>query len=215
MTHTLRPTILWLLAAVLLGGLIYAVSLTIQDQDVTPPATSGQSDETPPAFVAYQPTIVGTRDGVRQWRLEAESMRDGAGQVFLTGIAQGVLYRDGEGYLEFSADQGIWDQYTEDLHLTGDVRVYQDGEQLIATDSLQWKSAAELLIAEGPVTVWHEGTRIDAHGMRGEMADGRLIFEEGVQVETRSGLRLSLPSRLEYDLDGGDLLGLGPIRLEF
>lgn len=213
MTGALRSTLLWLLAVALLGGLVYAVSLTLHDP--APAPATGEPAEEPPAFIAYQTTVVGTRDGVRQWRLEAASMRDQGEQVLLTGIAQGMLYRDGEGYLEFTADEGIWDQRTEDLHLSGDVRIYQEGEQILATENLQWQSAGELLLAPGPVDVWHDGTSIQAQKMRGEMADGRLIFEDGVQVETRGGLRMSLTSRLEYDLDEGDLLGLGPLRLEF
>lgn len=212
--RTMRPILLGLLALALLGGLIYAVTLTLQDPESST-ATHGQTDETPPSFVAYHTTIVGTRDGVRQWRLEAESMHDQDGQVHLVGITQGVLYRDGEGYLEFTADRGIWNRSTEDLHLLGNVKVYQEGEQILATDSLQWRSASELLVADSHVVVWHEGTRIEAQRMRGEMDKGWLIFEDGVQVETSGGLRFSLSSRLEYDLDGGDLIGLGPVRLEF
>ncbi len=212
--RSMRSILLWLLALALFGGVIYAVTLTLQDPEPTG-TTDVWSDEAPPTFIAYQTTIVGTRDGVRQWRLEAESVHDQDGQVHLVGIAQGVLYRDGEAYLEFTAERGIWHRRTEDLHLLGNVKVYQEGEQILATDSLQWRSASELLIADSPVEVRHEGTRIEAQRMRGEMDKGRLIFEDGVKVETSGGLRFSLSSRLEYDLDGGDLIGLGPVRLEF
>lgn len=212
--HSMRSILLWLLALALFGGVIYAVTLTLRDPEPTG-ATDQWTTETPPRFVAYQTTIVGTRDGVRQWRLEAESVHDQDGQVHLVGITQGVLYRDGEAYLEFTAERGIWNRRTEDLHLLGNVKVYQAGEQILATDSLRWQSASELLIADSAVEVRHEGTRIEAQRMRGEMDKGRLIFEDGVKVETSGGLRFTLSSRLEYDLDAGDLVGLGPVRLEF
>ena len=139
----------------LFGGVIYAVTLTLQDPEPTG-TTHVWSDETPPTFIAYQTTIVGTRDGVRQWRLEAESVHDQDGQVHLVGIAQGVLYRDGEAYFGIHGGAGHMEPRTEDLHLLGNVKVYQEGEQILATDSLQWRSASELLIAD---SLWRCGMK--------------------------------------------------------
>lgn len=160
-----------------------------------------------------RPTAVGMQGGERQWELTADRMSERDGKVYLDVIEPGLLYRDGEPYLTFSAQAGVWDQATDVLELTGNVRVFRDGEPLLESDKLVWDGRREILTSPGPVRIHHEGTTIRADTMIGYVKKDELVFRGNVQV---LGERVTLTSlgELVYRVEDGSMRGLGPGRLQ-
>lgn len=88
-----------------------------------------------------RPNLVGYQQGVRQWSLKADLIEElpqtTDTQIKLVEITEGLLYRDGEPHLRFTADGGTWRPSTEVLHLDGNVRFEQDDQQFVS----DWLSA--------------------------------------------------------------------------
>ena len=170
------------------------------------------ADEVRLQFV--RPTIVGMLEGVRQWDLVADRMRERDGVVYLDGIAPGQLYREGEEYVAFTAETGIWTLERDTLELQGDVKVYHEGELLLATERLLWDGRTEVLTAPGPVVIYHDGYTIRAGRMTGYVKEDRLVFQENVEVAS-DRLVLRVPDELVYHVEDGSMSGLGAGILQF
>lgn len=193
---------LWLLIvtlAVLLGA------CGLSNQGATERTTLPLDDATV-QFV--RPFVVGMMDGVRQWDIEAERMREKDGVIYLDMINPGQLYRDGERYLSFTATTGVWIQTRDRLELVGDVRVFRDGDPLLTTERLIWEGRDETLNAPGPVEITHDGYIIRANEMVGNVPDDELIFTGDVEVLSK-GMRLEIPGQLVYHVADGKMHGLG------
>lgn len=161
-----------------------------------------------------RPTVVGMLEGVRQWELVAERMRERDGIIYLDGINLGQLYRDGDEYLTFTAETGVWTQAQDQLELRGDVRVYRQGEPLLVSERLLWDGRTEVLTSPGPVEIQHDGYTIRAGTMTGNVKDDELIFQEGVEVVSER-ITLRVPNQLTYHVEDGTMTGLGAGVLQF
>lgn len=199
-----------LLATVAVVAVFYGLFGRAQDDG--PEAVPIAADEATLQFV--RPTIVGMLEGVRQWELVAERMRERDGIVYLDSIEPGQLYREGEEYLAFTADSGVWTQERDTLELEGDVKVYQEGELLMATERLLWDGRTEVLTAPGPVLIHHDGYTIRAGRLTGYVKEDRLIFQENVEVVSER-LVLRVPGELIYHVEDGSMTGLGAGMLQF
>lgn len=202
----------WLfgIVLVLVAGALYA-AFGGSDADVIA-ETPLPLDEATIQFV--RPTAVGMLDGVRQWELTADRMREHEGLIYLDGIDPGQLFRDGEEYLSFTSDAGVWTRDSDKLELSGHVKVYRDGERLLGSDLLIWDGPNELLTSPGPVEIHHDGNIIRAAEMIGYVADDELLFKGGVEV-IGGRVRLTVADQLVYHVEDGTMEGLGSGRLLF
>lgn len=195
----------------LIGVGIFMLSRSAAD-DNEGPTTSLPLDEATIQFV--RPTAIGMLDGERQWELEAERMHEHEGRVYLTAIDPGLLYRDGEPYLSFTAQTGVWHRTSDRLELEGDVRVYRDDEELLRSEVLTWDGRTEILTSPGPVQIHHEGNTIRADRMVGHVKEDELIFQGNVKV-TSGRITLSVPGELVYRVEDGSMSGTGNGWMQF
>lgn len=163
-------------------------------------------DESTVQFI--RPTVVGMLDGIRQWELETERMRERDNLVYMEQIQRGLLYRDGEEYLTFVADTGVWNRDNDELELTGNVTVFRDDERLLDSQRLIWDGNAELLTSPGPVQIQIDGRKIAANEMIGNVKQDELLFKGDVRVQAE-GLTLTVADRLIYHVEEGSMQGFG------
>lgn len=170
------------------------------------------------------PHFVGYHEGVRQWSLEAnlieEDGPDNPGVLLLREITQGVLYREGEEYLTFHADRGVWRPERSQLELEGDVRFHEDGELLLSSEKVMWYGSDERLVSPVRVLAYYDGQRVEADRLEVESVEdtvklsGNVLWTnpDGIQVRAESALYtgdelvfegLLEPVRFELD-QGGD-----------
>lgn len=174
------------------------------EQTADQPAVS--LDETSIQFV--RPVVVGMRDGERQWEIQTENMLDRSNDVLLTDIKNGVLYRDGEQYVSFVADEGVWQQQDDVLDLHGNVKVYRDKQLLLETDYLAWDGRTEMLHAPNDVTIYHSDNTIRAKEMLGYVQEDELHFVEEVYVENER-FTLFVTDKLVYRVEHEEMIGYG------
>lgn len=205
-----RRVWLILLAVVILAGGFYA--FFGRGAEEGPEEVPISAEDATLQFV--RPTIVGMLEGVRQWELVAERMRERDGIIYLDDIEPGQLYREGDEYLAFTATNGVWTQAKDTLELQGDVKVYHEGELLLATERLVWDGRSEILTAPEAVQIHHDGYTIRAARMTGYVKEDRLVFQENVEVVS-DRLVLRVPGELTYHVEDGSMSGLGSGILEF
>lgn len=140
------------------------------------------------------PHFVGYHRGVRQWSLRAEVIEEDAlrapGVLHLTGITEGVLYKDGSAHLRFHAERGVWRQERGDLELEGDVRFYELEKELLSAERVFWYGADERLVAPERVTLYHSDQRVEADSLEALLAEDTVRLSGNVEWTTDSGVRV-------------------------
>lgn len=169
-------------------------------------------DESSVQFV--RPTVIGMLDGVRQWELETERMREQGDLVYMEQIERGLLYREGEEYVTFTADEGIWNRHQDELELLGNVEVFRDGERLLESERLVWQGRSEVLASPGPVQIAIDGNKIRADEMIGNVKQDELVFLGNVHL-TGERISLSVPNKLIYQVEDGSMQGFGTGQFQF
>lgn len=202
----------WVVAVVVAVAVVIAVAALrrppAEDETVQP---SLSLDESSIQFV--RPKVIGMQDGIRQWELETDRMREQGNLIYLEGIHRGMLYREDEEYLTFVADEGIWDRRRDQLTLTGSVVVYRDGEKLLESERIVWDGRSEILTSPGPVQLWLDDYSIRADEMIGDVNKDELLFRGNVDVAS-DRMMLSLPDQLVYRVEDGSMSGVGPGTLQ-
>lgn len=193
---------LWILVVVVLVGAGFGVAQFWGGGETEAPAQSDGADDPTPTLQVFGTELIHSEGGVRKWRLKVDVLREFGERVHLEGITEGILYREGDEGLRFSADRGEYDTSTGDLELSGNVQVERGGEPLLATESLRWEASTER-ITTGAVELWYEGDRIVAGQLEGDLPEGTLWFRENVRLIARSGMTIRATGGIEYHLEEG------------
>jgi lipopolysaccharide export system protein LptC len=155
-----------------------------------------------------KPRLVGWSKGQRQWMVEAQAMNDSGNIVTLERIGRGVIYKDQDEYLTFTAGRGVWqkkvnDRDSSDLTLSGGVKVFKDGRSVFETTRLLWQEETSLLLAPEPVYFDYEGSTAEASRLTLNSVTEDVTLEGDIHFSLREGSRISVQGRLVYNIKSG------------
>ena len=173
-----------------LGGVL-AVALLFARWWMHDPVPDPDGAEAPVIrFVA--PRFVGLHQGVRQWSLAADAIEETRGEkgeriVYLMGVHDGQLYRDGKVALRFEAARGVWREPGSDLVLEGDVVFTSDDGLRFHTQQVHWNAQEERLVAPGQVEIVYEDQRFVADSLDADVKGDRYEFRGNVRWTTDRG----------------------------
>jgi LPS export ABC transporter protein LptC len=103
-----------------------------------------------------------TRDGRREWSLEAASANymEDKKQVFLSELSVIFYLEDGtEAYL--TADRGVLNTVSNDIQVSGNVVIKKDTYRLV-TEKLNYQNKERMIYARLPVLITGEDARVSA-----------------------------------------------------
>ncbi|HLT58623.1 MAG TPA: LPS export ABC transporter periplasmic protein LptC [Limnochordales bacterium] len=153
--------------------------------------------------------VVGRHQGDRQFELEAGAIADEGDWIRLDAIEHGVLYREGETYVTFTAREGRWHRPSNDLVLTGDVVLVYEGRIRVFSDRLEWRAENELVVSPGPVVLETEDDVVRAAAMEADLGQEVVRLQGDVRIERAGGGYIMMPEVLYY-LEEERLEGYGP-----
>lgn len=173
----------------------------------------GGAGGVPPALEFTGSELVGWFRGQKQWALKARSVEvvDESERSRLTGIQEGVIYREGKPYLGFSSAKGEWNPATGSLELSGGIQVTLEGRPVFRTELLRWDGAREKLIIPGRVELSWEGRELSADYLEGDLKRQTLVATGNVRLQD-SGQSLEA-QRVTIDLASGQVRAEGTARL--
>lgn len=199
-----RRVAVLVLAAVLTG----LVTWGARDREEQPPAAPVPApEESRPQLVSTR--VVGRHQGDRQFELDAGAIADEGDWVRIDSIQHGVLYRDGEVFVTFTANEGRWHRQSNDLVLMGDVVLVYEGRVHLYSDQLEWRAADERVVSPGPVMLTRDGDVIRAGVMEADLDQEVVRLRGDVLIERARGGRIQIAD-VRYWLDEDRLEGYGP-----
>ena len=121
-----------------------------------------------------------TRDGVKEWSLEAESAQilEEENRVVLSKLAVVFFTKEGEVYL--TARKGVLKSDTKDIEVTGSVVVKNEGYRL-ETETLQYERRRHILLTQVPVEITGKSSRLAADSMAFDLRTNKTFFKGNVE----------------------------------
>lgn len=176
------------------------------------PAAEPARAPVPPGAEFTEARIVGRRQGVRQWVVDTQRLREERDdQVRAERIESGTLYRDEKPFIDLQAAEAVANQKSNDLTVRGDVvAVHVDGA-VLRTEVLQWLAAEERLVAPGPVVVERDDARAEAGRMEVYWSEEKVRLYDDVTMGRAEGHWL-VAQRVDLPIDGDEMWVYGPFR---
>lgn len=178
----------WLLLVAAAVAIGWAVLQRGAEPPAPPPAAP---EDARPQLVSTR--VVGRHQGNRQFELQAGAIADEGDWVRIEDIQHGVLYRDGDVFVTFSAADGRWHRQSNDLILTGAVELVYEGRVRLSGEQLEWRAAEEKVVSPGPVLLTAGGDRIRASSMEADLDDDVVHLWGDVWIERAGGGRIRMP----------------------
>jgi LPS export ABC transporter protein LptC len=180
--------ILWTIIAIVLCGLVgifIGYRRLMEDRDVF---IEGVKDA---AVISVQKIMqTATRDGAKEWDLEAASGRylAGANQAELEQLQ--VTFHLGDGStVNLTADTGILQTDTKDMRVEGNV-VVVSGSYRLTTQSLHYNYKERLLHTQDVVVIKGENAELSAASLKVELDHHRAHFVGNVKSTLLSSIDL-------------------------
>ena len=128
-------------------------------------------------------SFVQTRDGVREWEIEADrgQTEDGR-ETVVENVRLALRPPEGVGF-RLRADRGRIDLATRDFSLqqnAGQIAVALDSGYTIATPAIHWQEAAGIMTAAGPVSVQGRNVKITGMAMSVDQRTQTIVVSGGV-----------------------------------
>lgn len=122
-----------------------------------------------------------TRDGIKEWSLDAGSAQfiDGKKQAILKDLSVTFYPKDGEPVL-VTADEGVLKIDSNDIEASGNVVVKRKGYRL-DTDRIQYEHSRRVISARRPVKITAETFSLAADAMSFELDTKNTRFRGNVQ----------------------------------
>jgi len=144
--------------------------------------------ENPAAVVAHAAKIgpfsfVQTRDGVREWEIEADRGQTEDGQEAVMENVRLVTHPPKGVGFRLRADRGRINLATRDFSLQqndGPIAVTLDNGYTVETPTLQWQEAAGVMTAAGPVSIQGRDSRMTGMAMSVDRRSQTIIVSGGV-----------------------------------
>jgi len=121
-----------------------------------------------------------TRDGIKEWTLEAESARliETKKHMVLTGLSVIYFTKGGEVYL--TANEGTLNTRTNDIEVTGNVVLINEPYEL-QTEKLNYEHKKRMIYANGPVRIISTKSYLGADAMSFDINANEVQFKGNVE----------------------------------
>jgi LPS export ABC transporter protein LptC len=131
-----------------------------------------------------------TRDGIKEWSLDAGSAQfiDGRKQAILKNLSVTFYPKEGEPVF-VTADEGILKIDSNDIEASGNVVIKREGYRL-DTESIQYDHGRRMIHARRPVKITAEAFSLAADAMSFELDTRKTEFRGNVQGEIRDHVSL-------------------------
>lgn len=118
-----------------------------------------------------------TRDGIKEWSLEAKSAYyiDATKQANLQDVIV-TFFLKNEGKVYLTADQGILKTDSNDIEVTGNV-VVQNETYRLKTKKLNYKHTKRVIFSKVPVEIAGDSLNLAADSMSFDLNTDRIVFE--------------------------------------
>jgi lipopolysaccharide export system protein LptC len=140
----------------------------------------------PPSTVNAFMALVGvrqtaTKDGARQWELQAESaqLEAESGRMILDKLRVDFFPENG-GKVLLTADKGFLNTKTNDIQVQGKVRIQND-QYTLATDDLSYRHTERILSSDSPVHILGQTADLEADRMVYDLDKNQARFEGKVK----------------------------------
>jgi LPS export ABC transporter protein LptC len=122
-----------------------------------------------------------TRDGKTQWRLDATAAHylDAEKQVILKNPSM-IFFTDDQQAIRLTADAGILMTETKDVIVNGNIELMHEKSRLV-TDTLEYRSAEQMLFAKKPVTIFGDAYQLKAQSMVLDLTRNRAVLQGNVE----------------------------------
>lgn len=169
-----------MLATIVIGlGTVVAIYIGFRSESkvLRPVAESDEPDATLSIDKIHQ---TATRDGEKEWSLEASSghFMDETRQLILKDVRVTFFLKD-KSEIELSADQGILKTDSNDMEVSGHV-VVKNKEYMLLTENLSYDHNQRVLYAKTPVTISGSSAQVAAESLRFDLDAKKLTLEGGV-----------------------------------
>ena len=182
------------------------------------PRLPGRGSSPPPAEPGVRTEglhLIGRREGVRQWEADARRIVQplSGKTIQFQQVENGVLYRDGEIFLRFEGDGGIYEEATGQLRLEGAFRLEHAASHRLTARNLVWDAARQELVTREPVYAQGQKLTVEARAMALDVKAGVAHLTGGVVVYQEDGTRLEAAAA-DWHLDSGEIVLYGPSAVE-
>ncbi len=118
-----------------------------------------------------------TRDGIKEWSLEAKSAYyiNATKQANLHDVIVTFFLKD-EGKVYLTADQGILKTDSNDIEVTGNV-VVQNETYSLKTKKLNYEHTKRIIFSKVPVEIVGDSLNLTADSMSFDLNTNRILFE--------------------------------------
>jgi LPS export ABC transporter protein LptC len=108
---------------------------------------------------------VATRDGVKEWTLDAESVRyqKTKNKAILKGVSVTFFLKNGE-TVHLTGNDGVFFTDTKNMEISGSVFVRRGADEL-KTDKLSYNHEDRTVSTDRPITVVSDGVRLTGNNM--------------------------------------------------
>gem|GEM_PF-2605729 len=158
------------------GGIIGFILLIVVGYRALLSYQEPQSEQFPFTVMAEDSGITGWSNGKKQWYIKADSVKSYNGVIVLTGLSNGILFRDGAPDAHFSAQHIEYNEGTKQLQFSDGLTMEMDGKAYTIGSGI-WDGVKRLFHG---VTV--ELKQADSWCMTAEAMD----YDEGVNSYTWS-----------------------------
>ena len=142
-------------------GIIFFVCLVTWVIRTTPKAPPQKEKIDPPTVMEYEGnTITEEKDGVKLWEMTADKIKiDSVTQLAEFDKVDGKFYQDDGKPLKVTANKGVYNQQTRDVHLEGEVVLIDADGAKLTGKKLDWDSKQETITATEDVKLFREDVR--------------------------------------------------------
>lgn len=175
---------------VLIGiGIIFFICLVTWVIRTTPNAPPQKEKIDPPTVMEYEGnTITEEKNGVKLWEMSADKIKiDSVTQLAEFDKVDGKFYQSDGKVLKLTANKGVYNQQTRDVHIEGEVVVIDSDGAKLTSKNLDWNNNEESLTATEDVKLFREDIR--AFGDLASSNDGFKHFFMKGNVKILKGVK--------------------------
>lgn len=175
---------------ILIGaGIIFFICLVTWVIRTTPKAPPLKEKIDPPTVMEYEGnTITEEKNGVKLWEISADKIKiDSVTQLAEFDKIDGKFFQDDGKVLKVTANKGVYNQQTKDIHIEGEVVLYDADGAKLTSKNLDWSNKEETITATEDVKIFREDVR--ATGDFASSSDGFKHFFMKGNVKILKGVK--------------------------
>jgi LPS export ABC transporter protein LptC len=139
-----------------------------------------KSEEPDAALLVDKIQQTATRDGKKEWMLEASSghLVDKTQQLILKDVKV-TFFLDDNSEILLTADQGILETRSNDMKVSGNV-ILKNNEYKLLTDTLSYQHKRRVVFSKSPVKISGTSAQVAADSLKYDLNTKKLTLQGGI-----------------------------------